>query len=395
MRSGSGAGSAKLADHPGEPERPLRLLLLERHAEAGAGWWQTAFGRGGFGARAVQRLLDPAAPVALAPLAATDERRVVIDETLEQAASDQRPPAAGSDPAFDRQLGELTWGGEPLFLMMAGLLAKDAGIGAVLALGRTDLAFELADRELARIARLGKANGIDADFLLVMAGHATLCRGLDAAAIRRAVPVEQTALGLPGAGDPGKVAKVLAEALPGANGGVDPILPDIIGEAALLRAFKAYDDRGCGAVCRAFAAAGQRVAATVIRSAQDFAGAGEEAPLAWLDALGSSVDVDQLMIIADELPASTLALREQGARIFGTIADALRDEVEQGRSSRLPSLATALNNLANRLSDLGRREEALAAAEEAVRLYRALAAARPDAFRPDLASVAQQPRRTG
>jgi tetratricopeptide (TPR) repeat protein len=37
------------------------------------------------------------------------------------------------------------------------------------------------------------------------------------------------------------------------------------------------------------------------------------------------------------------------------------------------------------LSDLGRREEALTVAEEAVRLYRALAAARPDAFRIDLA----------
>jgi hypothetical protein len=37
------------------------------------------------------------------------------------------------------------------------------------------------------------------------------------------------------------------------------------------------------------------------------------------------------------------------------------------------------------LSDLGRREEALTAAEEAVRLRRALAAARPDAFGVDLA----------
>jgi hypothetical protein len=46
----------------------------------------------------------------------------------------------------------------------------------------------------------------------------------------------------------------------------------------------------------------------------------------------------------------------------------------------------SLNNLANRLSDLGRREPVLAAAEEAARLYRELAAARPDAFRPYLAT---------
>ena len=48
-------------------------------------------------------------------------------------------------------------------------------------------------------------------------------------------------------------------------------------------------------------------------------------------------------------------------------------------------LAMALNNLANGLSALGRREEALAAAQEAVGLYRDLAAIRPDAFRPNLA----------
>jgi tetratricopeptide (TPR) repeat protein len=46
----------------------------------------------------------------------------------------------------------------------------------------------------------------------------------------------------------------------------------------------------------------------------------------------------------------------------------------------------SLNNLANMLSNLGRREEALARAQEAMDLYRALAAQRPDAFRPDLAT---------
>jgi tetratricopeptide (TPR) repeat protein len=48
-------------------------------------------------------------------------------------------------------------------------------------------------------------------------------------------------------------------------------------------------------------------------------------------------------------------------------------------------LARSLSNLANRLSGLGRRDAALMVGEEAVRLRRALAAARPDAFTPDLA----------
>ncbi len=45
-----------------------------------------------------------------------------------------------------------------------------------------------------------------------------------------------------------------------------------------------------------------------------------------------------------------------------------------------PDLAMSLNNLANGLSELGRREEALAVAQEAVQIRRALAAARPEAF---------------
>ena len=43
------------------------------------------------------------------------------------------------------------------------------------------------------------------------------------------------------------------------------------------------------------------------------------------------------------------------------------------------------------MAALGRREDALAAITEAVEICRELAAARPDAFRPDLASVADQP----
>ena len=46
----------------------------------------------------------------------------------------------------------------------------------------------------------------------------------------------------------------------------------------------------------------------------------------------------------------------------------------------------------HRLSELGRREEALATAEQAAVLYRELARQRPDAFRPALATIAQQPR---
>ena len=59
------------------------------------------------------------------------------------------------------------------------------------------------------------------------------------------------------------------------------------------------------------------------------------------------------------------------------LADDAADDSERARW---------LVNLSTRLSGLGRREEALAAIEEVTGLYRQLAAARPDAFLPNLAT---------
>ena len=356
---------SELKGNAGLRDRPLRMLLLERHAEAGSGWWQTAFGRGSFGDRAVEKLLDPPEPIALPPLAETAERRAVIAETLEQAESEERPPEVGADPSFDRELGELTWGGEPLFLMMAGLMAKQVGMAQVLSLRRTDLAFELADRELARIERLG-GNDASRAMLVHLAAYATLCRGLARGGFEEAAAAEKQALRRPSAGDDAELADQLCEALPGAEGRIDPILPDIIGEAAILRALSGRQVDASAVVLRAFAQAGQQVAGTVIRTAQDFVGAGYEQPLAWLDALGSSVDVDQLMMIADELPQTSLALARHAVRISRHDRREPGEEVDQGRTERIPSLAAAYNNLAIRLSEVGQREAALAPAKEAV-----------------------------
>jgi tetratricopeptide (TPR) repeat protein len=73
-----------------------------------------------------------------------------------------------------------------------------------------------------------------------------------------------------------------------------------------------------------------------------------------------------------------LAAAEDAVRLYRALAAARPDAFTA-------DLAMSLNNLANVLSELGRREDALAAAEDAVRLRRALAAARPDAFTADLA----------
>src|SRR5438034_873004 len=98
-----------------------------------------------------------------------------------------------------------------------------------------------------------------------------------------------------------------------------------------------------------------------------------------------------LMQIAGQLPAQTLVLRELAVDLTRRIVDRLRTvagselEREDVAEAELHLLTGSLNNLGTGLSGLGRREEALAAAQEAVAICRRLAAARPDAFLPDLA----------
>jgi hypothetical protein len=129
---------AELASNPGQRNTPFRVLLLERHADPDSGWWQTAFGTGGVHAYAIQGLLDPPRPVELLPLA-PPQRRQILDAMLEKLGRNERVPAEGTDPQFDDRLANLTWGGDPLHLMMAASRAAEAGLGALLALNRTEL----------------------------------------------------------------------------------------------------------------------------------------------------------------------------------------------------------------------------------------------------------------
>jgi tetratricopeptide (TPR) repeat protein len=223
-----------------------------------------------------------------------------------------------------------------------------------------------------------------------MAAYVTLCRGLDRAAVMTAVEEEKQALGRPSAGDPAPVADALQEALPGEDGAVAPVLPDMIGEAVILQSLRASRADGATVVGRAAQFGVVPVATTVIRAAQDYAHASHPEPVQWFDSLVAQVggDLDTLMAIADTLPEASLALAEPAARIADQVVTKLKLLATSTgeREDILLKLSSSLNTLAARLPDLGRREDALATIEEAARLYRNLAAARPDAFRPDLAA---------
>jgi tetratricopeptide (TPR) repeat protein len=90
---------------------------------------------------------------------------------------------------------------------------------------------------------------------------------------------------------------------------------------------------------------------------------------------------------------SALGRREEALAATAEAVELRRTLAAARPDAFLPDLASSLNNLGIRLSALGRREEALAATAEAVELRRTLAAARPDAFTPDLAKQRQRLRR--
>ena len=165
-----------------------------------------------------------------------------------------------------------------------------------------------------------------------------------------------------------------------------------------------------------------------MRTVQDYADA-NGIPLLWLDAVIDAAfdDPHRLAAIDVRLPMGSTALRHTNLRVAQRLVEldgsspAAEPAVRAARLASLalalsendyrepalqaaqeavdlrralaaarpdvfkPDLAASLNNLANRLSELGHREPALQAAQEAADLYRALAAARPDVFKPDLA----------
>ena len=140
----------------------LRLLLLERQAHPAIGWFATVFGLGNDdNSRATKSLLDPGEPI---DLPALDDLPFAANfaAPLKIVKAGLEPPALGVDAEFDHLLGDRKWAGDPLFLMMAGLVAAKTRVREALSLSRADLAFAIAGRELDRIGRIGAAHGVDA-----------------------------------------------------------------------------------------------------------------------------------------------------------------------------------------------------------------------------------------
>ncbi len=232
----------ELAENPvwedggaGRP-RPFRLLLLERSAARGEGWWAEAFGRGA-DAAVTARMADPPEPVALAPLDDPGDRRAALAGALEALETGLSLPAAGEDPEFDRRLAGTAWAGAPLMLAIAAATAARSGLPGVLAMGEVELARTVAETELGRIRKVALGRGAPAGLAPLLdhaAAVATLCEGLTGDEARAAIAREAEALGYALPAGPAALRDALAEAMPDDAGGLAPVEPDFVGEALML-----------------------------------------------------------------------------------------------------------------------------------------------------------------
>ncbi len=232
-------------------EGPLRLLLLERHADRNLGWWSDLIRPGGLSGRGPDELAAPGEPIPLATLDSAADRRALLVQVVGLAAGFAGKavpvlPPHGEDAGFDRRLGGVGLETEPLFLVMAGIVGVTTGVPQALALGGTDLAMRIADSERHRLGRLSVGWGIDTDGGTTMLAHLVACitlqGGCDRAATIELIRQERDAMGWQLARPADWIAAKLAEALHRPEGGVDAIRPDIVGEAFLLWQL-ASDDR--------------------------------------------------------------------------------------------------------------------------------------------------------
>lgn len=392
-----------------QPQK-LRFLLLDREAPADFGWWPELTRPGLNSGRGRAEVVWQNPPVRLLGLGDPAERHALLLAarvaawTLRGAAGEPAGlPAVGEDAALDRALAEPRFG-NPLNLVMAGVIACDQPALGALGLRRLDAAARLAER--ARLRVLAASHGIDAAVIRHIVAFNGLAGGLPVGDLPGVIGQELAAWGT--SADARAVATLLAQEFPGsaAEDGVarlGTIQPDLIGESVIVQSFEGEPWLAWEAVPtvrRAYGVGQGRAAETLVRVVQDFAYALEEqgsttaeraratAILGWLTALAEGASNPlHLLPLVSTLPADRLVLREPAAVLTGRLAESLRAvATEPGDNYAKPILAALLNNLAFRLSKVGQREDALAAAEEALSLYRTLAAARPNAFTPNLAA---------
>lgn len=349
----------RLADQ--KLDTKLRILLLDREAPEAFGWWQELTV---LGPPSRRDLFYELRPRQLPDLSDLEERRALMMGALRAArelrtepSSSPPPPARNDDVDFDRRLAQSQFG-NPLNLVMAGVIALDRGPHAALALRRLDAARQIARRELRRLTDLARSHQIGEDEMRHIVAFNGLAGGLPITDLRKAVADELTA-SRQSTDHVDALLALIQQEFPlhteaSDQGRLATIQPDLIGEAAIIEALTGEPSREAEAaevVWRAYELAPAVAAQTLIRIVQDF-GYAIEAPEATDEerAIGRRVvdlllaltqridDPEQLIPISATLPEQTTILRGVAA------------ELTQRLVSHFRYLANSSNDLTSRIN---------------------------------------------
>ncbi|WP_052713335.1 tetratricopeptide repeat protein [Pseudoalteromonas rubra] len=383
----------------------VRILLLEREASKEAGWWHTLTGSALGCDQARLDLFTQFEPYALAGLSDIPVRRAVLCAALNEAQALVSPPQdsvipePGEQPDFDTALADPQFG-NPLALVMAGILCRDMSPRAALSLHYLAAAEKLAQREIDRFYKCFGEGG-DATKLAHCLCFHLLCGGLHIADMRQTLSAELIAMGW-NSPSLDKELPALQQAFPPAEDAgkttrLSTTQPDLIAEAMCIQLLHSDRERSLKApdiLARTLEYGQEQAAATLVRLLQDFAcpvsqpTAQQAQLLQWAEQLvdDSRHNLELVELLDDAMPQSSIALAELACKL-ATISyqqDLVLAE-QQASEIVLSRLAMSLNTLANRQSNLGQREAALTTALEAVEQCRALTQARPDAYSGHLA----------
>ena len=387
-------------------DRPkLRVLLLDREADAQAGWFSELLNEySSLAGGPVSGIFDPAIPVPVTRLSAPELRLQVFTDTLHAIGQylnrTPRPIDTGTRDEFLAKLAEDRWG-DPLYLMMAAFVGFHSETWSnLLHFGRTELAHAVATREARRLTAFVQAEPGDADGKLLchLAAIATFRGGLQPDEQLPMIKAELEALGLGWPRGPGALKTAFLSSMAATeNGAIAPIQPDIIAEAFILDHLGAGNAaEGDAALLRAATLDAPNLCRRLCHAIQNFdtpESTGDKKTLTrWLDLLVEAARNGRkeiLNALDAAIPFQTLSLAAHAAELaeirYAAAKDALSDEAVKPEEE-LATLGRSAASLANRLSALARNKEALEVGDEAVGVFRDLVVRNSDVYLPDFGS---------
>jgi tetratricopeptide (TPR) repeat protein len=305
----------------------LRVLLLERHADAASGWWHELMTPGTFSEEPLAELFDSPHPILLPSIEDVEFKRTILASVMTKASEllgkrTITPPTAGSDPEFDSRLGQPMVASVPLDLIMAGVTAVQEGLPTLLSRSHIEMAQRLARVELDRIAKIAEDRAVNRNLAQLLGAGVTLIGGCSCERLLKYIAKEAKTFGCVQT-EPIDMRSALEAALGSDDSRLLPVLPDLIGEGLFIAQVKTLPITDQEAfITRWFRRSRRPTAEALVRATQDYLS--DEAPLRWFGQIAAKgEDIEALLAVSAVLPESSVRLQKIDLGVHQELIDRL------------------------------------------------------------------------